>query len=408
MSGAAREVCPRCRRPSVVCYCAHLLPLPTRTRVVILQHPREARVPIGTARMAHLMLPHSRLVHPRTWHSGGHREGQPEGRGVFFGERPWETDGRAEPAGGSVAEPPDSVALLFPGPGAEDPARLPPGAVKTLVVIDGTWAQARKVLKQNPGLLRLRRVGITPTRPGNYRIRREPAAECLATIEALAQALGVLEGAPERFAGMLAAFTFMVDRQLAHAAARTEPPRRWKSRTRQEQAAAQRRARLLQAVVVQAEVNAHPRGSNLPGRAELVNLVARRVGTGERFAAILAPRRPLAGSTVYHLGLGEAELLAGETLAAAADRWAAFLRPTDVLCGWGAFTAEQLAAEGLAGGEWLDLRVLVAARLNASPGSPPHAAQTLGGPPPDEPLAPGRAERTVSHLTRIVRALLAP
>lgn len=411
MSDTSRRVCPRCRRPSVVCYCAHLVPLPTRTRIVILQHPREARVPIGTARMAHLMLPHSQLVHPQTWHSGGPREGQPEGRGVFFGERPWATDLGAEQAAGEGAAPPDSVALLFPGPGAEDPARLPPGAVKTLVVIDGTWAQARKVLKQNPGLLRLRRVGITPTRPGNYRIRREPAAECLATIEALAQALGVLEGegAPERFAGMLAAFTFMVDQQLAHAAARTEPPRRWKHKTRQEQAAAQRREQLARAVVVQAEVNAHPRGSNLPGRAELLNLVARRVRTGERFAALLAPRRPLAGSTVFHLGLGEAELLAGETLAAVADRWAAFLRPTDVLCGWGSFTAEQLAAEGLRSGEWLDLRVLVAARLNQSPGSPPHAAQTLGAPPPpDEPLHPGRAESTVRQLIRIVNALLAP
>lgn len=410
MSEAPREVCSRCRRPSVVCYCAHLLPLPTRTRIVILQHPREARVPIGTARMAHLMLPNSQLVHPRTWHSGGHREAQPEGRGVFFGERPWAADPGAAPIEGEGAAPPDSVALLFPGPGAADPALLPAGAVKTLVVIDGTWAQARKVLKQNPGLLRLRRVGITPTRPGNYRIRREPAAECLATIEALAQALGAMEGegAPERFAGMLAAFTFMVDQQLAHAAARTEPPRRWKQKTRQDQAAAQRRERLLRAVVVQAEVNAHPRGSNLPGRAELVNLVARRVSTGERFAALLVPRRPLAGSTVFHLGLGEAELFAGETLAAVAERWAAFLRPTDVLCGWGSFTAEQLAAEGLRCDDWLDLRVLVAARLNKSPGSPSHAAQTLGAPPAAEPLAPGRAERTVSHLLRIVNALLAP
>ena len=54
------------------------------------------------------------------------------------------------------------------------------------------------------------------------------------------------------------------------------------------------------------------------------------------------------------------------------------------------------------------LRVLAAARLNKSPGSPPHAAQTLGAPPAAEPPAPGRAERTVSHLTRIVNALLAP
>ena len=32
---------PRCRRPEVVCYCAQLPRLPTRTHVLVLQHPRE-------------------------------------------------------------------------------------------------------------------------------------------------------------------------------------------------------------------------------------------------------------------------------------------------------------------------------------------------------------------------------
>lgn len=408
MSVAPRQVCSLCRRPRVVCYCAHLVPLPTRTRVVILQHPREARVPIGTARMAHLMLPNSELIHPLTWHPGGFAEGQPEGRGVFFGETPWARHGRrSAEAAGAEPEAGESVALLFPGPGACDPAQLPQGAVKTLVVIDGTWAQARKVLSQNPSLQRLPRLGITPTRPGNYRIRREPAAECLATIEALAQALGVLEGEPQRFAGMLAAFTYMVDQQLALAAARTDPPRRWKTRAHKLHAAARQRELLRRAVVVQAEVNAHPRGSNLPGRAELVHLVAHRLATGERFAAIVAPRRLLAGSTVFHLNMSEAELLAGETLEAARQRWADFLRPADVLCGWGSFTAEQLTAEALATGEWLDLRTLAAQRLKTSPGAPPAAAQALGA-APVEPASGRRAERTVSQLAQIVHALLAP
>jgi len=54
-------VCARCRRPQVVCYCAQLSRLPTRTRVLVLQHPRERRVGIGTARMAQLALPNSFL-----------------------------------------------------------------------------------------------------------------------------------------------------------------------------------------------------------------------------------------------------------------------------------------------------------------------------------------------------------
>ena len=58
---ATRAICARCRRPESVCYCAHLVSLPTRTRVLLLQHPRERDVPIGTARLAHLCLPGSQL-----------------------------------------------------------------------------------------------------------------------------------------------------------------------------------------------------------------------------------------------------------------------------------------------------------------------------------------------------------
>lgn len=401
MNIAPREVCSRCRRPLRVCYCAHLLPLPTRTRVVILQHPREARVPIGTARMAHLMLPNSELIHPLTWHPGGFAEAQPEGRGVFFGERPWAASLGRE----STPEAAGSVALLFPGPGAHDPAQLPPGTIKTLVVIDGTWAQARKVFKHNPSLQQLPRLGITPDRPGNYRIRREPAAECLATIEALAQALGVLEGEPQRFAGMLAAFTYMVDQQLALAAARTDPPRRWKPSAHKLQAALQQRELLRRAVVVQAEVNSHPRGSNIPGQAELLHLVARRLETGEHFSAIIAPRRPLVGSTVFHIDLPESVILSGESLETARRRWEDFLRPEDMLCGWGRFTAEKLAQEALAERAWIDLRSLVAQRLMCSPGAPQAAAKAIGA-VPGEPWGSGRAERTVRVLAAIVAALL--
>src|SRR5436309_976551 len=56
-----RPVCARCRRPMRACYCAHLPRIETKTRVVVVQHPRERDVPIGTARMATLCLPNSEL-----------------------------------------------------------------------------------------------------------------------------------------------------------------------------------------------------------------------------------------------------------------------------------------------------------------------------------------------------------
>ena len=56
-----RDVCDRCRRPRRVCVCEHLPSLAPKTRVVILQHPRERDMAIGTARMATLCLEGSEL-----------------------------------------------------------------------------------------------------------------------------------------------------------------------------------------------------------------------------------------------------------------------------------------------------------------------------------------------------------
>ena len=57
----ARQVCEACRRPPGLCYCAHLPQLSPRTKVVILQHPRERGNAIGTAHMARLCLPGAAL-----------------------------------------------------------------------------------------------------------------------------------------------------------------------------------------------------------------------------------------------------------------------------------------------------------------------------------------------------------
>ncbi len=359
-----------------MCYCAHLLPMQTRTKVVFLQHPREAKVPIGTARMAHLMLDNSEIY-----------------RGVLFGEHPRVRELLADPA----------AALLFPGQGALHPAAL--AEVRTLVVVDGTWAQARKVLKENPILTGLPRIGLLPERPGNYRIRREPTPDCLATIEAVSRVLGVLEGDAPRFEAMLAAFTFMVDRQIELAASGTGQTRQRGLRQRSLEAEARQQDHLSRALVVHAEVNAHPRGSGMPGRPELLHLCAQRVATGESFASVIAPRRPLAENATYHLGLDEADLQAGEPIEEVLLRWLAFVRQGDVPCGWGGYTRDQLAIEGAGLNEWLDLRLVVARRFQSSPGTPAQAARRLFGPVAAvEPRL--RAVRVVADLVRIVSSLL--
>ena len=82
--------------------------------------------------------------------------------------------------------------LLFPGPQAIDLAVERPAGPITLVVVDGTWWQARKLLKRNAVLATLPQLRFTPPGLSRYRIRREPADHCVATVEALSLTLGAL------------------------------------------------------------------------------------------------------------------------------------------------------------------------------------------------------------------------
>ena len=376
-----RAVCPRCRRPASVCYCAELEAIPSRTRVVFLQHPRERTVAIGTCRMAHLSLPNSEL------HVG-----------VSF-------DGEAR-VQALAAQPRGQVVVLFPGEGAVDVATLE-RAPKTLVVIDGTWVTARKVLERNALLKSLPRVAFTPARPGNYRIRSEPAAHCVSTIEAVVEVLGHLEGAPERFRPMLRPFERMVDLQLERHASRTGPSRTRRKRHRDKRGPAvppELTARPGDLVLVYAEANAHGPASDVPGPAELVHLVAERPATGERFEGVLAPRRPLSPSAPRHVDLSAEALMGGEGVGVAMGRFREFVRPGDLYCGWGKYAVDLLLAEGGPDQPLLDLRLATARLLRRRAGGIEAALQALRA-GEVAPWAKGRAGRRLAGLRLLVERL---
>jgi DTW domain-containing protein YfiP len=63
-----------------------------------------------------------------------------------------------------------------------------------LIVPDGNWRQASKVHYRNKHLLQLQRVKITPTHTNKYFLRTESKPIGMATLEAIALALGVIEG----------------------------------------------------------------------------------------------------------------------------------------------------------------------------------------------------------------------
>lgn len=145
-----------------------MAPLELRTRIVVVMHRREVHKTTSTARLVPLALTNSEIC----------LVGLPEDRVSL----------------GAPAATPRRTLLLFP---ADDSRELEPrdsSELLTLVAVDGNWRQAHKLARRDPALLALPRVHAPPGPPSRYALRKHPDPRFLATFEAIARALGVLEG----------------------------------------------------------------------------------------------------------------------------------------------------------------------------------------------------------------------
>lgn len=202
-----RQLCTTCRQPDFSCFCVWLKPFDPRMDFIILTHPIELKRRIATGRMSHLSLKNSQLI-------VGHD---------YTGNR----------ALNRVLNDSDRhCVMLYPGrlsknlsplENADRRALFPEDKRLTILVIDGTWSTARKMVHLSQNLREVPRICFTPPTPSNFRVRRQPRAECYSTIEAihhtvelLGPAMGLSDGRPQDV--LLNVFDRMVDRQieLAH------------------------------------------------------------------------------------------------------------------------------------------------------------------------------------------------
>jgi DTW domain-containing protein len=94
----------------------------------------------------------------------------------------------------------------------------------TLVVPDGTWSQASRMGKRLPGLEHAERVRLPEGRRTQWGIRNEPHPHGLATFEAIARSLGIIESAAVQ-AGLEELFLLMVRKTIqGQNPSRTYPP----------------------------------------------------------------------------------------------------------------------------------------------------------------------------------------
>ncbi|WP_236182131.1 MULTISPECIES: tRNA-uridine aminocarboxypropyltransferase [Pseudomonas] len=183
----SRPQCPRCLRPQTHCLCPLIPSLDSRTRVLLLQHPSEVSHALNTARLAALGLNNAELI-----------------VGEVFEDLP-----------ALLNRPGYRARLLFPADDAQPmQAYAASDEPLLLVVPDGTWRKARKMLHLNPLLAALPRVTLAEGGVSRYRLRKAPGPGALSTIEAIVQALQTLE-APASFEPLLKPFEALIEGQIA-------------------------------------------------------------------------------------------------------------------------------------------------------------------------------------------------
>lgn len=177
-----------------ICVCEACAPVPNCTRVSVLQHPTEVGHPKGTVRILCQSLKNLE---------------------VFCGETP--EDFRE--AGFETDTVTGNSALLFPGPGSDTLESSDLSHIDHWMILDGTWRKAARILHQNPALASLPRFHFASPPASAYTIRKAPGSHHLATAEAVAYLLNVVEpGLDTR--PISRAMRTLVDKQFAQIPAR--------------------------------------------------------------------------------------------------------------------------------------------------------------------------------------------
>jgi DTW domain-containing protein len=209
------EYCPNCLKPWHLCVCEALAPVATPLQVVILQHPQEKRETLGTAHIAHLQIAHSILRAGLSWPSLRRiveRDADPKRWGVLY-------LGPAR-AGDAPRLPPVAAVDKKGNPLPDSKAIL--AGLEGIIVLDGTWSQAKTLWWRNAWLLKCRRLVINPPVRSLYgAARREPRRDSLSTLESVAFVLETLLDHSGLYDQLLAPFALLLKKNRAP---RPRPP----------------------------------------------------------------------------------------------------------------------------------------------------------------------------------------
>lgn len=203
------EPCPTCLKPQHLCVCEAVEPIDNQIFLLILQHPQEKRETLGTAQIAHLQFRNSALKVGLSWSNLKRilgREVDYKRWGVLY----------LGPVKQGDNAPKAEVAVVDKGGNVQKDSDLVLGDLEGVIVLDGTWSQAKTLWWRNPWLLKCRRIVLHPQFRSLYgQARKEPRRESVSTLEAGAFLLSRLEADPTVLDRALKPFSLLLKKLRA-------------------------------------------------------------------------------------------------------------------------------------------------------------------------------------------------
>lgn len=165
------ESCNKCGLPVINCICNIVPKIETKTKIWILSTEREFSRPSNTARLLKLVNPEStELI---LWE----RTNAPEKLIEYINNEDYE------------------VYILFPMENddlSESKFEYKSSEkIPAFIILDGTWKEARRILRKSDYLKNLPRVSLNPIHKSEYTLRRCASEGELCTIEAAIEVLGL-------------------------------------------------------------------------------------------------------------------------------------------------------------------------------------------------------------------------
>ncbi|MFK8114149.1 MAG: tRNA-uridine aminocarboxypropyltransferase [Rubripirellula sp.] len=312
--GEQAHRCFRCFRPLDLCFCDTIPKINNLTDVLIVQHRREHFHAFNTARIVNHALQRCTLM---TDH----------------------TDALIEQFTQTELSP--NAGLLFPSLEARSLTDLSPDErPDQLIVLDGTWNQAKSLVRSLPRLQELPHYSLSPDAPSRYRIRQEPNEQAISTVEATVAALQALEPGTAGFDRLIEAFDRMIDNQIE----RSESNLRKKKKRRSIISNVPRliHGDLSNVVVAYGELDQGGQSAERDKHRLPVYWMAKRLGSGEVFRCAIETQSSHDPGFLNCLRLTPADYQNAVSVDEFHQRWKAFLRPTDNVAVYHSSTATVL------------------------------------------------------------------